>query len=1275
MKREIHVALRKGLLIGALALAQATIIGGAQATATSQPGAPAPLTGSTRAALAALPLNFEENFGQAGSADVQYLAHGRDYGIALTQQGALLTLGSGQRRGKDGHALAPARLRVLLQGAQASPAPRAEQALAGRVNYLVGNDPSKWRTDVATYGKVRYAAVYRGVDLVYYGNQGRLEYDFEVAPGANPAAIGVRMEGAQRLHLDTQGNLQIQTHDRQIGFERPVAYQMDGQERKFVAASYRLAGRTVRFRVGAYDHSKPLIIDPILNYLSYLGGSGADIIGTANGGYGPPNQGEPGQAAAIDGSGNLYVVGYTYSTNLPVAGGLAPPSKAGTAGTFPTVFVSKIAPNASSLVYSTYLGGSYYDYGFAIAVDAQGSAYVTGTTFSYDFPSTAGAFQTICSPFGNPSQGEHTDCDTPANANAQSSAFVTKLSPAGNALVYSTFLGNAGTVGYAIAVDGSGNAYVAGTSPATLCAGAGIPTWNCFPTTAGALQADGRSGDDQAYAFVTVFDPTGSGLRYSTLYGDKNQIGTSGNLHSVFPAVGTAIAVDSAGNFYLAGQTEDGQLPTTSGSYQPIPGPLQSDGNNDIDGGFRGFVAKFSPVGGASPPTQIYATYIGGRTAAQTWDAISGIAVDASGDVYIYGATTDTAFPVTTGAYQATFYGITTYIAELDPTGSQLLRATYFGGLTGNGDSIGFSGPIVLDAAGNVYVTGQAASAHPQVNPIQAAVAGACCSMAFVSELDPTLSNLLFSSLVGNGAVGATSAAGIAVDGSGNIYLAGNVGAVGTLAATPGVFQGSFGGRGSGYSGNYGDGFVAKISTQVTDYVIPWFTEYPGYVSRFVFLNSGTSAGTYSISVLPEPGNAAQVNASFASGTISPKSQLVVNASDLVSFFTLSPRAAAHITIDGTNPKVSGIYNLVQPSTGSITNTRLLPGLDFSSTTSLLQAPFFTTGSSYSSSFVFSNTSQSAVTGQVTLLPTVANPVIPNPTTFQIPPQGEFVLPATNLVSGYTNAAGPLTAGAVFSFSAPEGYVKGVYKIVSNSSGGVGTSELVNPQTATASPTTLIAPWFTTYPGYSSTFYLVNRSNQDASLTISVRTEQGNAAKLGTTSWTLPANSQLALPAASIVSSFTGNTRGAAVFTINGPSNEFEGLYQVINLATGAMSNTPMSRPSDIVASTPFVLPWFTTYPGYVSRFVFLNRSTQDAPFTVQVLPELNNTATLNVTSGIIPAGSMYVLNASDLVTGFSEATRAGAVFQVSSPDSSIDALYNVVNPASGVISNTLLTH
>ena len=813
MKRESGVVVRKGLLAAALGLSLGPIHAITFAPAfAADPGAQA----KAHAAMAALPLNFEENLGQAGSTDVQYLAHGAAYSIALGQQGAVLSLAASQGPGGKGQSADPAQIRILIEGAQASPAPHAEQGLPGRINYLIGNDPSKWRTDLATYGKVRFAGVYPGVDLIYYGNQGHLEYDFVLAPGAKPAAIGVRFEGAQKLRLDAQGTLKIQSQGRHLAFEHPVAYQMDGARRTLVPASYRLAGKTVRFKLGVYDHSKPLIIDPVLSYLSYLGGSGADIVGNGNIG----SNVSPGQAAALDSAGNLYVTGSTSSANFPQTGGLAAPPAKYSAGTVFWAFVTKVASDATSLVYSTYIGGSFSDTSNAIAVDPSGSAYITGNTSSSDFPVTAGAYQTVCNPAGNTSSGEYADCEgspSAASGNWGSSTFVAKLNPSGNALAYATFLGR-GTTGYAIAVDGSGLAYVAGNSLGTLCAGA--PTWNCFPTTAGALLADQRSGDDNTCAFLSVLNPTGSALVYSTLYGDQKQNGLSGNTHSVDPAYGTAVAVDAAGNFYLGGFSNSGFLPTTTGAYQSVSAPLDANGNLLAN---RGFLVKFSPVpaSGTTPPTPIYATYVGGLGvtnggAQNVSDFVTGIAVDATGDAYVYGSTNDNGFPVTSGAYQTTCVlggslncANAAFVAKLNPNGSSLLAATYFGDSTG-GDGIAAAGPIVLDSTGNVYIAGQASPFVAQVNPIQTTPNGP--ALAFVAKFDPGLSKLLFSTLLGNNAARSTSAAGLAVDSSANIYLAGNVGGAGALSTTPGVFQAAFGGTSGGYGGTYGDGFVAKIS-------------------------------------------------------------------------------------------------------------------------------------------------------------------------------------------------------------------------------------------------------------------------------------------------------------------------------------------------------------------------------------------------------------------------------------------------------------------------------
>ena len=764
-----------------------------------------------RADLSALPLTFEANLGQAPE-QVEYLAHGSGYAIGLSGSGASLSFAREPAQPAATREL----IRLQLTGASALVRPVAEQPLPGRVNYLIGNDRARWRTDISTYGKVRYAGVYPGVDVVYYGNQGHLEYDFAVAPGASTKPIGLHFEGADALRTDAAGNLQVTKGSHQMVFERPVAYQLEDGQRHLVAAAYRVEGRAIGFDLGAYDHSRALVIDPVLSYLSYLGGSSTESIGNVTG-YGASGVTNFTPAAAVDSGGNLYVVGSTYSTNFPTVGGrAAPPGKfQGQSKTW--VFVSKIAPDASSLVYSTYIGGSFNDYGNAIAVDAAGSAYVTGSTDSADFPVTGGAFQTICAPTNGHGGPEPQNCLDPVNpsVNQWGNAFVAKLNAAGNALTYSTFLGTGNTVGEAIAVDSAGRAYVVGNSPQGYCGG-GNPSYLCFPTTTGAVIPDQRgwvqSGFNDSYAFVTVFNAAGSSLQYSTLYGDKDLV----NTHLGFFTVGTAVAVDAAGNFYLGGQTEDGKLPTTSGSLQPVPGP-SDDANGDVNG-IRAFVAKFSPVSAGSS-TQVYGTYLGGTTAG-TADFISGLAADAAGDAFAYGWTSDNAFPVTAGAYQTTcavggagLCANATFIAKLNPSGSSLLWATFFGDATGSGDGISGSGAIALDAAGNSYITGVAAHLLPQVNPIQAA--SASNGQAFAAKFDASGSHLLFSTLMG-GLAGSQEGSGIAVDTSGNIYVAGNTNSAG-FTTTSGVFQAAFGGTsGTGFNAFSGDGFVARISSLIT---------------------------------------------------------------------------------------------------------------------------------------------------------------------------------------------------------------------------------------------------------------------------------------------------------------------------------------------------------------------------------------------------------------------------------------------------------------------------
>jgi len=379
-----------------------------------------------------LPLSFEANQGQAGQ-DVKFLAHGPGYSLYLTRDSAVLSA-----RGKDA---ADSVLPIELLGANAAAEIAGTDELPGKSNYFSGSDPAKWHTNIPTYAAVRYAGVYPGIDLVYHGNRRLLEYDFVVAPGADLRAIDIRLEGARRLRIDREGALVIGLAGSEAIEPAPVVYQVIGGRRQMVPGRYVLRGQgRVGFSVPHYDRSRPLVIDPTLVYSTYYPGT----IG----------------ASTADAAGNVYMTGS---------------SSAG-------VFVAKMSPDGSHLIYSTYLG-SGGDRGSAISVDASGNTYLTGYTSS-GFPITAGAFQTT---FRDGALG----------------AFVAKLNATGSALIYSTYLGGSNAeAGTGLGVDVLGCAYVTGY---TMSAD--------FPTTPGAFQTAYGGGED---AFVTKLNPTGTALMYST---------------------------------------------------------------------------------------------------------------------------------------------------------------------------------------------------------------------------------------------------------------------------------------------------------------------------------------------------------------------------------------------------------------------------------------------------------------------------------------------------------------------------------------------------------------------------------------------------------------------------------------------------------------------------------------------------------------------------------------------------------------------------------------
>ncbi len=725
-----------------------------------------------------VPLSFEPNQGQSAST-VQFLSRGDGYALFLAPGQVVLNLerlrpASAAATGQTPEAASADTVSMSLIGASPKASAVGLARQPGVVSYFIGNDPKNWRSGIPTYGKVEYPRIYPGVDLVFYGNQRQLEYDFVVAPGADPTPIAWRIEGATAI-LDPQGNLVLDAPHGPATFKKPVLYQIDGDKKTSVEGSFEVAGNQIRFRLGSYDHSRALVIDPVLSYVTYLAGSSADYIGQ----YTAPLVNSTSQGLAIDAAGSVYVTGRTTSADFPTKN---PYQGARNKGSNSSVFVTKFSPDGSSLVYSTILTGIGVDYADAIAVDSSGSAYVTGNTNSNDFPITSGAYQTLCSP--SPSNPPGTV--TKASCNTNNSAFVTKLNPAGTGLVYSTFLGGyGGSEGTAIAVDSAGRAYVAGNENAPCNLSYTFPA--CFPTTAGAAIATSAAKNGQ-WAFAAVFDPTGANLLYSTLFGDLNGLKSSLTV-SFGTVLATGTTVDSNGYFYVIGDTKAGKLPTTPGAFQPTSAPLDYSGSNVT--AYRGFIAKYSPVASASGATLAACTYLGGKTG-NTSDYLNGIAIDSSGNIYVVGYTNSSDFPVTSGAF-STSCGLggtcdAGHLTKLNSSLSSVVWSTYLGGsLQGGADDMTFVGPVQLDGKGNVYVTGIVNNRFPLLNPLEPAGSGGAPGQVVV-ELDPTGSNLLFSTNLGSGWLDSMTAAGLAVDSAGAIYVAGNnIGA--DLITTPDAFQ------------------------------------------------------------------------------------------------------------------------------------------------------------------------------------------------------------------------------------------------------------------------------------------------------------------------------------------------------------------------------------------------------------------------------------------------------------------------------------------------------
>ncbi len=803
---------------------------------------------------AQLPLSFEANRGQTDS-QVKFLARGRGYTLFLTAEEAVLSLRSAGP------------LRMRLVGAHPRPATVGEQELPGKSHYFIGNDPQKWRTNVPNYAAVRYRQVYPGVDLVYYGNEGQLEHDFVVAPGASPRAIRLRVEGADQVSLEENGDLRLLLAGRELRLLRPVIYQQEGAERRQIGGGYVLRARhEVGFQVGEYDRQKPLVIDPIvLSYSSFLGG----------------NLDDEGNAIAVDSAGNAYVTGSTNSLNFPVRGAFQG-TKPNTPEV-PDVFVAKVNPAGNALVYSTFLGGpgdnthNGNSTGYAIAVDSSGAAYVAGETSTAKFP------------VQNAAQG--------AIGGVAPDAFVAKLNPAGSALAYSTYLGgNGDDYARGIALDSQGNAYVIGETHST-----DFPTLNAFRSTHGSA-ADPRFPDTS----VTKLNPAGA-LAYSTYLGKST---------------GRAIAVDSAGSAYVTGEVTDAALLGTSDLFPTTPGAFKTQ----TSGGVETFVTKLNSQGNALA----YSTVLGESNA-------YAIAVDSAGNAYVTGHTPNPQFPTTPNAFQRTFAGgpgfRDAFVTKLNPTGSALVYSTFLGG---NNEDAGRA--IAVDSVGFAWVTGFTRSTNFPVSGAfqQTFGGGTCgkpgetpvaCSDVFITELNASGTALVVSTFFGGN--NEDEGHGIAVDSVGYPYVTGFTRSANFPTRNP--FQAEFGGPAGPPPGT--DAFVVKM-------IEPPIINPGGTVNGASFASGGAVAPGSIVSVfgiklapltfataVPLPTSLGGVNLTFNNTTAAPLFFTSPVQTNIQVPWELAGQTTAMLaaTVAGqTGPAVSvplaafapGIFTLNQRGTG-----------------------------------------------------------------------------------------------------------------------------------------------------------------------------------------------------------------------------------------------------------------------------------------------------------------------------------------------------------------------
>ncbi|MBM3793903.1 MAG: choice-of-anchor D domain-containing protein [Acidobacteria bacterium] len=640
-----------------------------------------------------LPLRFEANQGQLSNPEIQFVSRGPGYALALTS-GSARFLAGGQE------------VTMALDGAWQRVPGRGEAPLPTLSNYMVGTDRAQWRTGISNYQRVRFAGVYPRVDLVYYGSGKELEYDFVVAPGGDPQQIAFRFAGAERARIDAAtGDLVLRMPNGEARQKRPVLYQesADGK-RVMVAGGYRkMGGSRIGFSVGAYDRVRPLVIDPVLQFATLFGGQIR----------------ESASAIALDPQGNVYVAGVSASPDFPRTAGVPQGRHVGAND----VFVAKLNPRGTAVLYATQIGGGDEEFGVSLSVDRFGNAFVSGSTRSANFPTTSGSYRERSS--GTPGDGD---------------GFVFKLNATGTALLYSTRIGGRGNDSVnAVAVDNNNGQVVLTGQTAS----------NDYPITSrDVLQTERKGSDD---AFITKLNDTGTGLIFSTLLGGDSQgfiVGTE---------AGKAIAIDRVGAIYVAGYTTLRDFPIT-------PNAAQSQHLGDADV----FVSKVSGDGKAL----LYSTYLGG----EGQDIVNGIYIEPTGtNIYVVGGTTSARFPVTPGTLQNFIFGGQPFprdgfVTKINANG-HLVYSTFLGG---NGDDQ--LNAIVGDDAGNAYAIGTTSSTNMptsvtsiQTNPSRGQVGEPYD--AFIVAINSVGTQYLWTTYLGG--LRNEEGNGITRDGAGNLYVAG----------------------------------------------------------------------------------------------------------------------------------------------------------------------------------------------------------------------------------------------------------------------------------------------------------------------------------------------------------------------------------------------------------------------------------------------------------------------------------------------------------------------